>query len=114
MELKAPDEPAHLKEEVLAFLRKYPEARDEGGHSVADPISYWYGNKLPRYFWKSGWGPELKHLGFDEDRFMRTVGAHRVGFFRWIEGEMEWDRLADLVVRSVAKTAQSLQEKATA
>lgn len=112
MNLVVPPEPQHLKEEVLAFLRKYPEARDEGGHSVADPISYWYGNKLPRYFWKSGWGPDLKQVGFDEDRFMRTVGAHRVGFFRWIDEEMAWDRLADLIVRSVEKTAEALRQAA--
>lgn len=113
MDLGRPAEPTEIREEVENFLAKYPGSREEGGHSVADPISYWYGNKLPRYLWKEGWGPQLRKAGFNEDRFMRTVGAHRVGFFRWIDGEVPWDKLLDLILASVLKTSNTLQAKAS-
>ncbi len=113
MELNRPPEPVEIREEVLSLFKKYPEAREEGGHSVADVVSYWYGNKLPRYLWKKGWGPELEKAGFDPDRFMRVIGAHRVGFMRWIDGTMSWEKLLGLMVVSVTRTAQSRQAKAT-
>jgi hypothetical protein len=112
MQLERPAEPVHIKEEVLRLFQRHPESREEGGHSVADPISYWYGNKLPRYLWKSGWGPRLKQTGFNEDRFMRAVGAHRVGFMRWIDGEMPWERFLDLLIVTVTKTAESFRAAA--
>ncbi|MFQ5838875.1 MAG: hypothetical protein ACE5HJ_08885 [Thermoplasmata archaeon] len=111
MELERHPEPLHIKEEVLKLIERHPETREEGGHSVADPISYWYGNKLPRYLWKGGWGPKLKEIGFDEDRFMRTIGAHRAGFLRWIDDEMPWEKLLDLLILSVTRTAESLRAK---
>ncbi len=114
MQLERPSEPIRLREEVLRFLRRHPQSREEGGHSVADPLTYWYGNKLPRYLWKSGWGPKLSGAGLDPDRFMRTIGAHRKGFFRWIDGVLPWDQFLDLIVLSVTKTAESLQSKAKA
>ncbi len=111
MDLRQPPEPVELKEEVLRFLDKYPESRQEGGHSVADAVSYWYGNKLPRYLWKSGWGLKLQEAGVDRERFMRTIGAHRSGFFRWIDGDMTWDRLIELMTLSVSKTARDIETK---
>jgi hypothetical protein len=109
MDLERLPEPLHIKNEVLKLFERHPEAREEGSHSVADPISYWYGNKLPRYFWKGGWGPRLKEAGLNEDRFMRVVGAHRVSFLRWIDGEMPWDEFQKLVILSVAKTAEGIR-----
>lgn len=109
MNLERVPEPTNIKQEVLKLFSRHPEAREEGSHSVADPISYWYGNKLPRYLWKAGWGPSLKAAGLNEDRFMRVVGAHRVSFLKWIDGELPWDRLLDLIMLSVAKTAEGLK-----
>ncbi len=111
MELRRAPEPVELKEEILRLFEKHPEAREEGAHSVVDPITYWYGNKLPRYLWKSGWGPKLKRLGYDEDRFMRTIGAHKAGFLLWIDGKMTWEKFSGLMMLSVTKTAESLRTK---
>lgn len=112
MRLSKPPEPVEVKEQVLRFLERHPELREESAHSVGDVAGYWYGNKLPRYLWKSGWGPALTEAGLDKDRFMRIVGAHRAGFFRWIDGEMSWDELVDIVMRSTAKTAGGMAARA--
>ena len=103
MEFERLPEPLQLKEEVLELVTKHPEMREEGGHAVADPISYWYGNKLPRYLWKGGWGERLRAEGVTEDQFMQTIGAHRIGFFRWIDEKMEWEKLLDFMILSAAK-----------
>ncbi|MFQ5908948.1 MAG: hypothetical protein ACE5JE_09035 [Thermoplasmata archaeon] len=100
-------EPVDLKEEVLELVSRYPEFREEGSHAVADPISYWYGNKLPRYLWKGGWGEQLKVAGVSEDLFMQTIGAHRIGFFRWIDGEMNWEKLLDNMILSATKLVEA-------
>ncbi len=114
MELTLPPEPLELRKEIRNFLERHPELREEGGHAVADVAGYWYGNKLPRYLWKSGWGQVLDRTGMDKDLFMRTVGAHRAGFFRWIDGEASWEELIDLIARSTTKTAERLGARATA
>ncbi|MFQ6013403.1 MAG: hypothetical protein ACE5LS_07145 [Thermoplasmata archaeon] len=106
MEFERLPEPVQLKEEVLVLISRYPETREAGSHSVADPISYWYGNKLPRYLWKGGWGPKLQGLGVSEDEFMQTIGAHRIGFFRWIDDEMEWEKLQDYLILSTTKLVE--------
>ncbi|MFQ5986831.1 MAG: hypothetical protein ACE5KQ_05680 [Thermoplasmata archaeon] len=107
MEFERLAEPVRLKEEVLELVAKYPEFREEGGHAVADPISYWYGNKLPRYLWKGGWGEKLRDIGVSEDQFMQAIGAHRIGFFRWIDDEMEWEKLLDFMILSATKLVRS-------
>ena len=114
MELERPPEPGHLKDEVHRLLERHPDAREEGSHSVADALSYWYGNKLPRYLWSAGWGPKLKEAGLDPDRFMQTVGAHRIGFLKWIDGEMGWDKLLEYILLSTKKAVERLQPKAEA
>ncbi|MEE8231718.1 MAG: hypothetical protein V3R46_00155 [Thermoplasmata archaeon] len=103
MEFERLPEPLQLKEEVLELLTKHPEMREEGSHAVADPISYWYGNKLPRYLWKGGWAERLRAVGVAEDQFMQTIGAHRIGFLRWIDDEMGWEKLMDFMILSAAK-----------
>jgi hypothetical protein len=107
MEFERLPEPLQLKGEVLELVTKYPEFREEGSHATADPISYWYGNKLPRYLWNAGWGRKLKEMGVAEDQFMQTIGAHRIGFFRWIDDEMEWEKLLDFMIRSAVKLVRT-------
>jgi hypothetical protein len=34
---------------------------------------------------------------------MQTIGAHRIGFFRWIDNKIEWEKLLDFMILSVAK-----------
>ncbi|MFQ5962218.1 MAG: hypothetical protein ACE5MG_12560 [Candidatus Methylomirabilales bacterium] len=114
MEFERLAEPVHLKEEVLELVSKYPEFREEGSHAVADPISYWYGNKLPRYLWKGGWGPRLREIGVSEDQFMQTIGAHRIGFFRWIDHEMEWEKFLDFMILSATKLVEGQAAEAEA
>ncbi len=112
MRLSKPPEPIEMREQALRFLERHPELREETAHSVADATCYWYGNKLPRYLWNGGWGQALTEAGLDKDRFMRIVGAHRASFFRWIDGKMSWDELADIVMRSTAKTAEGMATRA--
>lgn len=114
MELDRLPEPDHLKEEVLDLFERHPETREEGDHSVAEPISFWYGNKLPRYLWNAGWGAPLRRAGLEPDAFMRAVGAHRKGFRKWIEGEIEWDRLLEFIRASTKKAVDQLNPKAEA
>lgn len=112
MNLERLPEPVHLREEVHRLFVKHPDAREEGGHEVADAISYWYGNKLPRYLWNRGWGPWLQQGGLRPDQFMRTVGAHRIGFLKWIDGEMPWEKLLDYLILSTEKAMERIQAKA--
>lgn len=112
MRLSKPPEPVEMKELVRRFSKRHPEVREDSAHSVAAVAGYWYGNMLPRYLWKSGWGPDLTKAGLDKDRFMRVVGAHRAGFFRWIDGEMSWEALVEIIRRSTAKTAEGVAARA--
>lgn len=111
MEFVRLPEPLQLKGEVLELVAKYPEFREEGSHATADPISYWYGNKLPRYLWNGGWGEKLIVGGVAEDQFMQTIGAHRIGFFRWIDDEMEWEKLLDFMILSATKLVEGREAK---
>lgn len=68
-------------------------------HGGSDPLSFIYGNRLPRYLWTEvGWGEELGKRGITLQEFIRLAGRRRRDFVRWAKREIGWtDYVAQLL-----------------
>jgi hypothetical protein len=83
-DLHLPEEPVELRTSTRTLIEEDPErgaAVVDGGSWIADPL------------WER-WGPALKALGMDRERFLEVVAGYRRELWLWVMGERTWAQAA--------------------
>lgn len=85
MILTTPPEPKEIKDWMMS-LKNAP-----GNSSLAANDTYiiWAGNKIPKYLWDA-WKNDLKELGFNWQRFTKTLRHRTDVAVQWYQGGLLW------------------------
>lgn len=98
--------------EPVGIKRRAFEAAEsrEWAFIKRDKVIKFYGlsaQVLPKYLW-SHWKSELKAKGLSWQLFLKAISAYEYDVVRWVEGQLSWEELVDVITRVLDKASKGV------
>ena len=102
-----PPEPKEIKEAIRSLMGRMTGEEEDWG-----PLAVWYGNKIPQYLWTSqSWKNKLSKRGWKWQDFLNLLSRHTQDMIRWVNNQISWDRLVEVIEADLGSSITKLDEK---